>query len=39
LLALFKKLAHLVHNKEHLTEQDLSKINRLKLSLNSFREK
>ena len=35
----FKKVAHIMQKKQHLTEQGLSKIQSLKLSMNSFREK
>jgi len=34
----FKKVLGLMHNKEHLTEQGLSKIQSIKLSMNSFRK-
>ena len=34
----FKKVANLMYNKEHLTEEGLSKINSIKLSMNSFRK-
>lgn len=33
-----KKLVSLMHNKEHLTEQGLSKIQSIKLNMNSFRK-
>jgi hypothetical protein len=32
----FKKVVGLMHNKEHLTEQGLSKIQSIKLNMNSF---
>lgn len=34
----FKKVSDLMHNKEHLTEQGLSKIQSIKLNMNSFRK-
>lgn len=34
----FKKVANLMHNKEHLTEQGLSKIQSIKLNMNLFRK-
>jgi hypothetical protein len=34
----FKKVLYLMHNKEHLTEQGLSKIQSIKLSMNSSRK-
>ena len=34
----FKKVVGLMHNKEHLTEQGLSKIQSIKLNMNSFRK-
>ena len=34
----FKKVLGLMHNKEHLTEQGLSKIQSIKLSMNSYRK-
>lgn len=33
----FKKVANLMHNKEHLTEQGLSEIKSIKLNMNFFR--
>jgi len=35
----FKKAVQIMQNKEHLTEQGFSKMQTLKLSMNSFREK
>lgn len=32
----FKKVANLMHNKEHITEQGLSKIQSIKLNINHF---
>lgn len=34
----FKKVVHLIYNKEHLTEQGLSKIKSIKLNMNSLRK-
>lgn len=34
----FKKVANLMHNKEHLTEQGLSKIKSIKSNMNLFRK-
>jgi hypothetical protein len=34
----FKKVANLMYNKEHLTEEGLSKINSIKLNMNLFRK-
>ena len=33
-----KKVANLIHNKEHLTEEGLSKIQFIKLNMNLFRK-
>ena len=34
----FKKVVDLMHNKEHLTEEGLSKIKSIKLNMNLFRK-
>jgi len=34
----FKRIANLMYNKEHLTEQGLSKIQSIKLNMNLFRK-